>query len=49
MVLMQIMFIIRIKWVMGIKEGTFWDKYWVSYVRDESLGSTEAKTTLYAN
>ena len=35
---------------MGIKEGTFWDKYWVSYVRDESLGSTlEAKTTLYVN
>ena len=33
-----------VKWVMAIKEGTFWD------VRDESLGSTpEAKTTLYVN
>ena len=35
---------------MGIKEGTFRDEHWVSYVRDESLGSTsEAKTTLYVN
>ena len=39
-----------VKRVMGIKEGTFWDEHWVSYVRDESLGSIpEAKTTLYVN
>ena len=39
-----------VKWVMGIKEGTFQGEHWVSYVRDESLGSTpEAKTTLYVN
>ena len=39
------------KRVMGIKEGTFWEEHWVSYVRDESLGSftPEAKTTLYVN
>ena len=38
------------KWVVGIKEETFWDEYWVSYVRDESLGSIpEAKTMLYVN
>ena len=31
-----------------IKEDTFLDEHWVSYVRDESPGSTlEAKTTLY--
>ena len=37
-------------WVVGIKEGTFPDEHWVSYVRDESLGSTpEVKTTLYVN
>ena len=36
------------KWMMGIKEGTCWDEHWVSYVRDESLGSTpEAETMLY--
>ena len=28
------------KWVMGIKKGTCWDERWVSYVSDESLGST---------
>ena len=34
------------KWVMGIEEGTGGNGHWVSYVRDESLGSTpEAKTT----
>ena len=39
-----------VKWVMGIKEGTLQDEHWVSYVRNESLGSTaEAKTTLYVN
>ena len=39
-----------VKWVMSIKEGTFWDEHLVSYVGDESLGSTpEAKTTLYGN
>ena len=39
-----------VKWVMGIKEGTFQDEHWVSYVRDESLGSTlEAKSTLHIN
>ena len=33
---------------LGIKEGTFWDKHWLSYVSDESLGSTpEINTTLY--
>ena len=38
------------KWMMGVKEGTFQDEHWVSYVRNESLGSTpEAKTTLYVN
>ena len=37
------------KWVMDIKEGT-WDEHWVSYVRDESLGSTpKAKTALCVN
>ena len=38
-----------VKWVMGIEEGTFWEEHWVSYVRDELLGSTEAKTTQYVN
>ena len=39
-----------VKWMMGIKEGTFWDEHWVSNVTDESLGSTlEARTTLYVN
>ena len=34
------------RWVMGITEGACW----VSYVGDESLGSTpEAKTTLSVN
>ena len=38
----------REKWVMGIEEGTCWDEHWVSYVSDESWGSTpEAKSTLY--
>ena len=38
------------KLVMGIKEDTFQDEHWMSYVRDESLGSTlEAKTTQYVN
>ena len=38
------------KWVIGIKEGTFWDEHWVSYARDESLGTIpEAKTTLSVN
>ena len=36
-------------WVTGIKEGTFCDEHWMSYVKDESLGSTEANTTLYVN
>ena len=35
-----------VKWVLGTKEGTCWNEHWVSYVRDESLSSTEAKTTL---
>ena len=39
-----------VKWVMGIKEGTFWDEHWVSYVRDKSLHSTpEAKADLNLN
>ena len=39
-----------VKWVMSIKEGTFQDEHWVSYVRDESLGSIpETKTILYVN
>ena len=34
----------------GHKEGTCWDEHWVSYVRDESLGSTSgAKTILCVN
>ena len=38
------------RWVMGSKEDTCWDEPWVSYVRDESLGSTpEANTTWYVN
>ena len=37
-----------VKWVMGIKKGTLRDEHWVSYVRDESLGSTpEVKITLH--
>ena len=36
--------------VMGIKEGTCWDEYWVLYVSAESLGSTpETSTILYVN
>ena len=36
--------------VIGIKEGTFWDEHWVSYIRDESLSSTSrTETTLYVN
>ena len=27
----------EVKWVTGIKESTFQDEHWVSYVRDESL------------
>ena len=39
-----------VKSVTGIKEGTFWDAHWVSYVRDESPGSTpEVKTTQYVH
>ena len=39
-----------VKWVMDIKEGTYWDEHWVTYVIDELLGSTpEAKITLYVN
>ena len=39
-----------VKWVMGIKEGTFRDEHRVSYLRDESLGCTpEAKTILCVN
>ena len=35
---------------MGIKEGTCRDEHWLSYVRDDSLGSTpETKTTGYVN
>ena len=25
-----------VKWVMGIKEGTCWDEYWLLYVTDKS-------------
>ena len=36
------------KWVMGMKESTCWDEYWVLYVSDESLNSTpETIITLY--
>ena len=39
-----------VKWVMGMREGTFQDEHLVSYTRDDTLGSTpEAKTTLYVN
>ena len=34
-----------IKMLTGIKEGTFQDEHWMSYIRDESLGST----TVYVN
>lgn len=35
---------------MGIKEGTYWDEHWVSYVGDESLGYTpETSSALYIN
>lgn len=38
------------KWVMGIKEGTFWDEHWMLCVSDESLNSTSENTiTLYVN
>ena len=38
----------RLKWVMGIEEGTCWDEHWVLYVSNESWESTsEAKNTLY--
>ena len=37
-------------WVMGIKEGTWWNEHWVSYATDESLNSTsETNNTLYVN
>ena len=36
------------KWVMGIKEGTWWDEHWVLCVNDQSLASTlETNTTLH--
>ena len=35
---------------MDIKEGTFWDEHWVSYVSDESLASApETNIALYVN
>ena len=38
------------KWVMGIKEGIYWDEHWVLYVSDGSLNSTpESNITLYVN
>ena len=38
------------RWVMGIKEGTYYDEHWVLYVSDESLSSTpETTATLYVN
>ena len=38
-----------VKWVMGIKEGTY-DEHWVLYVSDESLNPTPASNiTLYVN
>ena len=37
-------------WVMGIKEGTCYDEYWVLYVSDESLNSApETNIILYVN
>lgn len=34
----------------AIKEGTYWDEYWVSYISAESLGSVpETNTTLLTN
>ena len=37
----------REKWVMGIEEGTYWDKHWVLYVSDEPRESTpKTKSTL---
>ena len=38
------------KWMMGIKEGAYWDEHWVSYVSDESLNAIpEIIITLYVN
>ena len=38
------------KWVMGIKEGTCWDKHWVLYVSNQSLNSIpEIIITIYVN
>ena len=38
------------KWVMGIKEGTWWDELWVLFVNDESPNSTpKINTALYVN
>lgn len=40
----------RVKWVMGIREGTCWDEHWVSYAGEESLNPTpEANITLHVN
>ena len=36
--------------MVGIKEGTYWDEYWVLYVSDEWLNSIpETNITLYVN
>ena len=38
------------KWVMGIKEGTWWDEHWVLHGSEESLNSTpETIITLHVN
>ena len=38
------------KWVMDIKEGTYWEKQWVLYVSDESVNSIpEIIITLHIN
>ena len=38
-----------VKCVMGIKECTCCNEYWVLYVSDESLNSPETNITLYVN
>ena len=40
----------RVNWVMGIKEGTWWNEHWVFYATGKLLNSTsETKNTLYGN
>ena len=39
-----------VRWMIGIKEGTYCDEHWVFYVRDESLRSApETNIALYVS